>query len=111
MTHCVVLILQILRMIIPGDTMGYRVEYMEDSKKNSICLSTMRICVLTVLSFCLFTLLVESIWPDGFQCLQNAFCSINKFIPVSAMNEFAENLQNGEQLASAFSIFINNILP
>lgn len=90
--------------------MGYRVEYLEDSKKSANWLCTMRICILTVLSFCLFSLLVENMWPEGFQCLRNAFCSIDKFIPVSAMNEFADNLQTGEQLISAFANFINNML-
>lgn len=91
--------------------MGYRVEYFTNSKKNANWLSTTRICTLTVLAFYFFSLTVAIMWPEGFRCLENTFCSIKKAIPVAAMNEFADNLQTGEQLSSAFAGFVNNMLP
>lgn len=65
--------------------------------------------ILTVLSFFLFLILVWSLWPEGKSAVEEVLSFLRPTMMVSAMDEMAEELQNGMNFADTLQHLYNNL--
>ena len=82
--------------------MGYRIDYGTPQKKFYKGMLRMRLQVLTLLSFLVFLLLVNLLWPAGAEYLRNTALLFREKT-VAALNLLEENFLSREPLASVFS--------
>lgn len=90
--------------------MGYRIVYRPAQKKQHAIIQYIRLPILVVISFFLFILLVESMWPDGAALLKKAVVPSGGVVAVSALNHFANELQIGESFLTALAAFCGNLI-
>lgn len=88
--------------------MSYCVRYQYIRKKSRREIVGIR-SILTVLSFFLFLILVWSLWPEGKSAVEDVLSFLKPTMMVSAMNEMAEELQNGINLADTLENLFNNL--
>ncbi len=91
--------------------MSYRIIYGSLHTKNVSVVSKIRLPALTVLCFLLFLTLVNTFWEEGSAYLAEWVHSVRESAAVLALEQFAEELYQGEPLAEAFSAFCNSIQP
>ena len=65
--------------------------------------------ILTVLSFFLFLILVWSLWPEGKSAVEEVLSFLRPTMMVSAMDEMAEELQNGMNFTETLQHLYNNL--
>lgn len=65
--------------------------------------------ILTLLSFFLFLILVWSLWPEGKSAVEEVLSFLRPTMMVSAMDEMAEELQNGMNFADTLQHLYNNL--
>lgn len=83
--------------------MSYRIQYPQIRKLRGREGLHVRLPALTALSFLLFLVLVTLLWPEGTSLIRNR-------IPVTALEQFASDLQEGEAVITSFSDFIKVFL-
>ena len=88
--------------------MSYCVRYQHIRKKSRREFVDIR-SILTVLCFFLFLILVWSLWPEGKSAVEDVLSFLKPTMMVSAMNEMAEELQNGINLADTLENLFNNL--
>lgn len=76
--------------------MAYRITYQIQPKRQGIFLHYFRLPVLTLLCFCLFLFLTEILTSDEVIALGGIFTLPGRSIAVSALNEMAGKLYDGE---------------
>lgn len=85
--------------------MSYRINYC--TKKKLLCNGFFRLPVLTILSFMLFLLLVNAMWPEGTALIHESVYQL-RLRTAAALNLLEENFQNREQLTAVFSDLIQS---
>lgn len=98
------------RILILGDGMGYHISYRSIHKKHVKKGCSLRLPLLILVCFLLFLFLVQTQWPDGAEVLRNVFSFHGDAVAVSALNDFAEELRQGEPLLAAFSQFCRKLI-
>lgn len=97
-------------MLIRGDTMGYRIHYQSDKKKDRTLRNCSRLAVLIVVCFLVFLLLVEMCWPEGAELIRIMNVFSEEMIPVSALNDLENGLLQGESLVKSWTAFWREII-
>lgn len=85
--------------------MSYRIDYC--TKKKLLRDGLFRLSVLTILSFMLFLLLVNAMWPEGTALIHESVYQL-RMRTAAALNLLEENYQNREQLTAVFSDLIQS---
>lgn len=85
--------------------MGYRIDYQKTAGMHQG-----RLLVLTMLSFFCFLILIYKQWPEGAGVIRCLLSDAKKSAPVSALEDLAKNLQNGDAV-QAFSGFLQRFWP
>lgn len=88
--------------------MSYCVRYQHIRKKSRREFVGIR-SILTLLSFFLFLILVWSLWPEGKSAVEEVLSFLRPTMMVSAMDEMAEELQNGMNFADTLQHLYNNL--
>lgn len=91
--------------------MAYRIVYGPEippqyRKKHTNC----RLRLFTAISLLLFTLLVKEFFPAGTEKMQEFLLPGNPTITQAALNSMMNQLQSGEPLADALTVFCKEIL-
>ena len=97
-------------MLIRGETMGYRIHYQSDNKKDRKLRNYSRLTVLIAVCFLFFLHLVESFWPEGAEILRTMNVLSEEMIPVSALNELENGLLQGESFVESWTAFWRDIV-
>lgn len=87
--------------------MGYKIIYGQDPVKKY---SFTRIQGLICCFFLLFSFTVRLFWPAGAQVLRQAFVTDQFSHGALAVMEMVEDLQQGESVSDAVSVFCQEIL-
>ncbi len=85
--------------------MSYRIDYR--TKNKLVRNGYFRLPVLAILSFMLFLLLVNAMWPEGTALIQESVYQL-RLRTAAALNLLEENYQNREQLTAVFSDLIQS---
>lgn len=86
-----------------GDIVSYQIQYPSVRKLRGREGTRVRLPLLTVLSFLIFLVMVALFWPEGTALIRN-------FVPVTALEAFASDLQHGEAVMASFSDFMRSLL-
>ena len=86
--------------------MGYRIDYEKAQKQLRIV--HMRLPVLTLLSFHLFLLLVNSLWPEGAEYLHNSL-HLLRLKTAGVLNVLEADILNRESLTAVFSDIFHSL--
>ena len=86
--------------------MSYRIRYklIRKNRKENLAVRS----ILTVLCFFVFLVLVYNLWPDGKIAVEEGLAFLRPTVMISAMNEMAEDFQNGMNIAAAVGEIFNN---
>lgn len=90
--------------------MAYRITYQIQPKRQGVFLRYFRLPALTLLCFCLFLLLTEMLWSDGMTAFGDILTPHGRIIAVSALNEMAEKLHDGESPVIAIVYFWEQLI-
>ena len=90
--------------------MGYYIEYQRTERKRRDPFRCIRLPVLIAFCFSFFLLLVTHKWPEGIALIQKVKLFPAATIAMSALNNFADELQFGTPLVAAFAGFCNNLV-
>ena len=99
-----------MRILIPGDKMSYQIRYGRAEKPRILVWSRLRLPLLLSVSFLLFLIHVEALWPEGSAELQKLRAFNQEMLPVSALNELSGALHDGEGLFSALLQFWEKLI-
>lgn len=90
--------------------MGYRIDYQPIKKVRNLEKRTAGVPAMTALFLMLFFMLVFSFWPQGAELLREMLIPGDPDVTVAALETFAQELQCGESLYSAFDTFCRQLL-
>ena len=99
-----------VRILIPGDKMSYQIRYGRAAKPRIPVWSRLRLPLLLFVSFLLFLIHVETLWPEGSAGLHKIRFFNQEVLPVSALNELSGALHDGEGLISALLQFCETLI-
>ena len=97
-------------MLIRGETMGYRIHYQSDNKKDRKLRNYSRLSVLISVCFLFFLFLVEAFWPEGAEVLRTMNVFSEEMIPVSALNDLENGLLKGDSLVKSWTAFWRDVV-
>ena len=100
----------VLRMLVRGERMGYRIHYRSGEKKDRKLRSYSRLMVLIAVCFLIFLFLVEGFWPEGAERMKKMSLLSEEIIPVSAFHDLENGLRQGESLIKLWTAFCRNIV-
>lgn len=90
--------------------MGYRVDYQPVKKVRGLEKRTARAPALAALGLILFCLLVNCVWPRGAEVVREILIPGDTAVTVAALEEFAAELEAGEELSSALQTFCRRVI-
>ena len=99
-----------VRILIPGDKMSYQIRYGRAEKPRIPVWNRLRLPLLLFVSFLLFLIHVETLWPEGSAGLHKLRSFNQEVLPVSALNELSGALHDGEGLISALLQFCETLI-
>ena len=99
-----------MRILIPGDKMSYQIWYGRADKPRILLWSRLRLPLLLFVSFLLFLIHVETLWPEGSAGLHKIRSFNQEVLPVSALNELSGALYDGEGLFSGLLLFWEKLI-
>ena len=100
----------VLRMLVRGERMGYRIHYQSEKKKDRKLRNYSRLTVLIAVCFLFFLLLVETFWPEGAEVLRTMNVFSEEMIPVSALNDLENGLLKGDSLVKSWTAFWRDVV-
>ena len=99
-----------VRILIPGDKMSYQIRYGRAEKPRIPVWNRLRLPLLLFVSFLLFLIHVETLWPEGSAGLHKLRSFNQEVLPVSALNELSGALYDGEGLFSGLLLFWEKLI-
>lgn len=88
--------------------MGYRVDYSREPKKQKHGL--FRPLLMTAMCLAVFLFLVTAFWPRGAQILRIWLLPGDAAVTAAALEDFTQELRNGEELVSALENFCRKVI-
>ena len=89
--------------IIPGDTMGYRIQYKHLKNTSRPRAAGFSHFILTCSFFLLFLALTFRFWPEGTEVLREITLPGNAAVTTAALEELSQGLKEGFPLEQALS--------
>ena len=86
--------------------MSYHIDYLAVKRKHIKYIGTIRLPILTLLSLCLFFILVKCCWMDGAAYLQTKFYIHGGLFSFSYSNDLANNFRDCSDTLEAFIAYM-----
>lgn len=90
--------------------MGYRVDYGGGPEGKKERRGIFRPLVMTFVCLAAFLFLVNAFWPEGAQILRTYLLPGDAAVTAAALEAFAQELRNGEEIASALENFCQKVM-